>query len=61
MDWKKTNEKLVAAGRKPMSSKEKIKVTVKLAKDLATAAGVSAVKTDFLLKLLDTALKETKD
>ncbi len=56
-----TNKKLVAAGGKPMSSEEKTEVTVKLAKDLAMAAGISAIKTDFLLKLLDTASKEIKD
>ena len=57
----KINADLVASGGKPMSKEEKIDVTTKLAKDLAAAAGVSQVKVEVLLKLLNAALEKTEE
>ena len=55
------NRKLVASGGKPMSDAEKLEVTSELAKDLAVAAGVSQIKVEVLLKLLQAALKKSEE
>jgi hypothetical protein len=52
----KANESLVASGEEEMGREEKVKVATKLASELAVAAGVSKVKVELLLKLLNTAL-----
>ena len=56
----KINKALVDNGEEPLSKEEQLDVATKLAKDFALAAGVSQVKVDFLLKLMDAALEKTK-
>ena len=50
------NAKLEADGNRPMTGPEKKELIVTVAKDLAKAAGVSEIKMDLLLKMLDATI-----
>jgi hypothetical protein len=46
---------LIAAGNEPMRDEDKMAVTTDLARELAIAAGVSKIKVDIALKIINAA------